>query len=220
MGFDQLPFGSDTKHYFNGVIEALRIAGVAVHTPSLPPIASIEKRAEKLRQFVSALPARKVHLIAHSMGGLDARCAIHLGIGDKVASLTTIGAPHRGSPIANALLGRMLKGVGIGAIADLSPIAAARFNDRVPDHPRVRYQSVVSTCEENDQMNQVLRPLANLLNHIAGPNDGIVPASSQAWGHVIERIHADHWGQIGWSKHYDAKALYLRLAKGLRARGG
>ena len=46
--------------------------------------------------------ARKVNIIAHSMGGLDARYAIaKLGLADRVASLVTIGTPHLGTPLAN-----------------------------------------------------------------------------------------------------------------------
>jgi len=38
---------------------------------------------------------RKVHLFAHSMGGLDARHMItHLGMANRVRTLTTIGTPH------------------------------------------------------------------------------------------------------------------------------
>lgn len=148
-----------------------------------------------LCRYVSDLPDRKVHLIAHSMGGLDARYAIHHNLGKKVASLTTIGTPHHGSPIANAVLGRVLKGMGIGAVADLSPAAAARFNQEVPNHAGVRYQCVVSSCDENDKMHQVLRPLSHLLRRASGDNDGIVPASSQEWGRVVARINADHWGR-------------------------
>src|SRR5215510_6280544 len=52
----------------------------------------------------------KVHIIAHSMGGLDARyllCNNLYGLGalDRVVSLSTISTPHRGSQVADLLVG-------------------------------------------------------------------------------------------------------------------
>lgn len=47
----------------------------------------------------------KVNIIAHSMGGLDARYMISaLGGANRVASLTTISTPHTGSKVANFVL--------------------------------------------------------------------------------------------------------------------
>jgi hypothetical protein len=36
---------------------------------------------------------------------------------------------------------------------------------------------------------------------------------------VLAEIEADHWAQIGWSKHFDAGAFYLNLLRELRAMG-
>lgn len=47
----------------------------------------------------------KVNIIAHSKGGLDSKYMIsYLGMEDKVASLTTLCTPHKGSPIAKNIL--------------------------------------------------------------------------------------------------------------------
>ena len=44
----------------------------------------------------------RVVIIAHSMGGLDARYMIsRLGMDDRVTALVTITTPHRGSPYAD-----------------------------------------------------------------------------------------------------------------------
>ena len=46
--------------------------------------------------------AQKVHLLAHSQGGIDARVLLtDLDYADRVASLTTISTPHRGTRIAD-----------------------------------------------------------------------------------------------------------------------
>ncbi len=44
----------------------------------------------------------KVHIIAHSQAGLDARYAVSkLGYADATASVTTLSSPHRGTPIGD-----------------------------------------------------------------------------------------------------------------------
>jgi triacylglycerol lipase len=67
----------------------------------------------------------KVNLVAHSMGGLDARFAIsQLGYAPKVASLTTISTPHRGSGVADVGL-KLVPGKESQAAAVLNALAGA-----------------------------------------------------------------------------------------------
>jgi len=48
------------------------------------------------------MPGKKVNVIGHSMGGIDARVAIaRFGAAERVASLTTVASPHRGTPLAD-----------------------------------------------------------------------------------------------------------------------
>src|SRR5207249_8887306 len=74
---------------------------------------------------------RSVNIVAHSMGGLDARYAIsQLGLGGRVASLITIGTPHLGTPLADAghaLFGRITR--LLRRIVDLTA-----FGDRSEEH--------------------------------------------------------------------------------------
>lgn len=221
LGFEAIHVGR-ARHYFNGIREALENAGIRVYAPALPPVGSVEARATALAEAVRAIPARKVHLIAHSMGGLDARYAIQrLGAAPRVRSLTTIGTPHRGSPVAD--LGRLaaplFNRVGALALQDLTSAAAERFNRDTPNDRRVRYYSVVATIEPNTAAHPMLKPVHRVLS-AWGPNDGVVLADSQEWGEVVERIACDHWAEIGWSKGYDPVPLYLRLTTRLRQRGG
>ncbi|MEO0460447.1 MAG: alpha/beta fold hydrolase [Myxococcota bacterium] len=223
MGFDSITLRGASRDYFHGVGTALREAGVQVYTPALPPVGSIAQRAKRLAEAIRTIDARRVHVIAHSMGGLDARYAIRtLGLADRVATLTTIGTPHRGSPVADlgGMAGPLLSQVGLGALQDLTSAAAKRFNEDIPDHPRVRYYSVVSVADDEERVHALLRPMYRRLSRLNGDNDGVVPGPSQAWGHVIAHINSDHWGQIGWSNHYDAVPLYLQIAHRLRSKGG
>src|SRR6185369_6230360 len=100
-------------------------------------------RAEALAGCVRALPSRKVNILAHSMGGLDARFAIaRLGLADRVASLTTVATPHRGTALADLgkglvggrlghALGRL--GVPLDGLNDLTTVRTGDFNATVPD---------------------------------------------------------------------------------------
>jgi len=92
--------------YFYNVPGDLRAAGADVTAPNLPPYNGSAERAEVLALVVDDVLARtnkrKVHLIAHSQGGVDSRLLItELGYASKVASLVTISTPHRGTRVAD-----------------------------------------------------------------------------------------------------------------------
>jgi pimeloyl-ACP methyl ester carboxylesterase len=71
--------------------------------PSLPSVDGIEARGAALKDAIEDIlkqcpPGTKVHLIAHSRGGMDARWVIaQPGMAERIASLTTIGTAHRGT---------------------------------------------------------------------------------------------------------------------------
>src|SRR4029079_8661142 len=78
LGFDRLQIaGTTLVNYFPGVVELLQKAGNRVLIPALPPTGAVEERARRLKNFIlQQSPNEPVHLIAHSMGGLDSRCMI------------------------------------------------------------------------------------------------------------------------------------------------
>ncbi len=93
--------------YFHRIVDDFRAAGVDVTAPALPPYNDSEARAAVLARVVDDVLARtrrrKVHLIAHSQGGLDSRVLLaDPGYAARTASLTTISTPHRGTAIADA----------------------------------------------------------------------------------------------------------------------
>lgn len=222
MGFDSIGVGPLRQDYFRGVGDHLEGCGNRVIKARVPGTASIETRAEHLAAAIRDVPGRRVNIIAHSMGGLDARYAISkLGLRKKVASLTTIGTPHRGTPVADLGtlgIGSVLGKLGLGAFADLTTASMEAFNSEVRNVRGVRYGSVIATANP-ERLNPVLRPTYALLYRRCGPNDGLVPRASQRWGRVLMRVNADHWGQIGWTPGCDTTRLYDKLARKLRARG-
>jgi triacylglycerol lipase len=154
---------------FYEVQDALEADGHVVYESLVPPFDSVEVRSAALATFIDQVladsGAAKVNLVAHSMGGLDARDLIsRLGYGDRVASLTTLSTPHRGTHVADVALDVIpsvaepaldalasLYGLSFNALAGDSHVRAAlsalseanagAFNDAHPDDSRVYYQS-------------------------------------------------------------------------------
>lgn len=91
--------------YFKGVKHYLEneFPDLTVMVTEVAPNDFVEERAGQLWQQIEKAD-EKVHIIGHSMGGLDARFMISpegLNKSERVASLTTISTPHRGSPVAD-----------------------------------------------------------------------------------------------------------------------
>jgi triacylglycerol lipase len=229
FGFDEMRVGSTQVEYFRGVAEHLQGMGAEVHRPRVPPVSSVAVRAQQLADYIRELPG-PVNIVAHSLGGLDARYAItRLGLDDRVASLTSVGAPHRGTPLADhaALLDKLklhrllgLFGLDVEAFFDMSREQARKFNQLVPDVEEVSYLCVVGVAPSAPgQIHPILAPPHRYLLEKAGPNDGLVPRDSQVWGEVVGEVEADHFAQVGWSRHFNVTRLYGDLLRELRDRG-
>ena len=230
FGFDELGIGPARAAYFRGLTGRIRRVGAEVERPRVARIGPVAVRAQQLARRIEGLSAKRVNVIAHSMGGLDARYAIaRLGLADRVASLVTIGTPHRGTPLADLgthVLGETLGlrralgacGVDVGAFYDLTTARMAAFNARVHDARSVWYASVVGWAPLR-RTHPLLWPAHRYLARASGPSDGVVPLASQAWGEVIAEVEADHWAQIGWSWAFDAAELFEQLMRELRGRG-
>jgi triacylglycerol lipase len=226
LGFDEIGLGTRKQLYFRGIGTHLEQLGARVYSPRVPPASSVSARAQRLADVIRALPDPRVNIVAHSMGGLDARYAIsRLGLADKVASLVTIGTPHHGTPLADAghaVFGRLTrllrKIVDLTGFGDLTTEGMARFNAEVRDAPGVAYSSVVGRSGRL-RTNPLLWPSHLYLAELSGPNDGVVPTASQAYGEELRQIEADHWAQIGWGRGFDALSFYEELLQELRGRG-
>lgn len=224
FGFDEVVVRRERHAYFRGVADRLRGHGWVVHCPAVAPVAGVARRADELAVQLRALPEGRVHLIAHSMGGLDARYAIaHLGLADRVASLVTIGTPHRGTPLADlghsvaSRIGlRTVLGSMSDLVADLTTERMEEFNREVPNVDGVRYASVIGRVTSDTPMHPLLVPIHAWMRRHAGDSDGLVPTTSQAWGEVLLTVDADHWAQVGWSTvGYDTPAIYEQIAVAL-----
>lgn len=196
FGFDRIGVPGVRLHYFRGIVNHLESLGCHAHAVKLPAMGSVPERARILVDKINALGHDRIDIIAHSLGGLDARYAIaHLGLASKVRSLVTIGTPHRGTPLAALAvkgpigLARKLIavfGMPMNGIDWLTPEALERFNKEVPDVPGVRYACVVGGIRETGTpVALALTPVHAYLRRVAGPNDGVVPIASQYWGEEV-----------------------------------
>lgn len=122
FGFDSIA-GID---YWYGISGELRRYGAKVYTTSVPALDSTIARGEALLPQIQAIAAvhGKVNLIGHSHGGPTARYIARVRP-DLVASVTSVGSPHKGSPVADLVYGSPVEGLAaslgnaLGGLIDL-----------------------------------------------------------------------------------------------------
>ncbi|MBC7917124.1 MAG: alpha/beta fold hydrolase [Rhodoferax sp.] len=93
---------------WDDVIPVLRAQGHAVHAVNLEPLyCSIDRYAPIVEAPVQALLAQSSHkqvaLVGHSMGGLAIRAWLRVHGNDRAARVLTLGTPHVGTKIADAM---------------------------------------------------------------------------------------------------------------------
>jgi len=102
-GFDEL-FG--VYEYWYGIPDGLRDKGATVFVTEVSQFNSTQLRGEQLIDQIETIKAitgkAKVNLIGHSHGGLDVRYVAAVRP-DLVASVTSIGSPHKGADLADYL---------------------------------------------------------------------------------------------------------------------
>jgi triacylglycerol lipase len=209
LGYDQVRVGHwILASYFRGIPERLIRAGNRVLMTRVSPTASVAVRAAQLKAYLDrVMPHEPIHILAHSMGGLDARYLISkLGMADRVLTLTTIATPHRGTALADwgvLRLERLVRpfldlfGLPNQAFYDVTTAKCREFNEQVPDAPGVRYFSVAGQHETD-----LLKPEWLLSHQIIwqaeGPNDGVVSVASASYGESTEIWDGDHLSLINW----------------------
>ncbi|HEC52045.1 hypothetical protein LCGC14_0259830 [marine sediment metagenome] len=161
LGFDSL-LGID---YWYGIPAALRKDGATVYTTEVSQLDTSEARGEQLLEQVEDIVAisgkQKVNLVGHSHGGPTARYVASVRP-DLVASVTSVGAPHKGSATADflreipegsageAVVAGLVNALGafinlvsgsssmtpqnaLGSLESLNSTGAAAFNARFPE---------------------------------------------------------------------------------------
>jgi len=175
FGFDDFA-GAGFLTYYYGVRDDLAAHGEPlVFTPTVDPFNDSATRGAQLVAAIEAILAEtghaKVNLVGHSQGGLDARVAA-FDRPDLVASVTTIATPHRGTGIADVVLGivsddrarslvdAVVRIIGapiwdsvgdetsvVAALEQLSSAGMADFNLRYPDRIDLPYFSIAGRTD-------------------------------------------------------------------------
>lgn len=242
-GFDQ-----KMVSYFLGIARYLEVMGFQVmHTKAIT--ARVERRALVLKNqiegYLKKTSASKVNIIAHSMGGLDARYMItKLDMADRVASLSTVGTPHQGTSIADwgtrwgGLVMQLLRGLlrmDTKLIYDLTTEGCQRFNEEVENAPQVKYFTY-SGSKEKLRISPLFWPAYDVIMEREGENDGLVSVNSARWvagGRTtpdngvkyMGNFRADHLDLIGWNlglkllRSFDARRFYHHIAENLKEEG-
>jgi triacylglycerol lipase len=206
--------------YFPGITQRLRACGNRVLIPRLSLAASVAERAGQLKAFLDReCPDEPVHLVAHSMGGLDSRYMIaRLGMADRVQTLTTLGTPHRGTCFADWAIQRLerilrpvfaLLRLPVQGYYDLTTAACKRFNDETPDSPRVRYFSVAGRHDGSVLTPEWYLSYSLVLKH-EGENDGVVSVQSARWGERLDIWDGDHFSLVNWLNPFARNRGWLR----------
>ncbi len=109
-GFDSLLGVLD---YWFGIADDLALNGARVYVTEVSSFNTSEVRGEQLisqlEQIRAITGAPKFNLIGHSQGGLDVRYVAAVRP-DLVASVTTVGTPHKGSRVADYLDAHFVNG--------------------------------------------------------------------------------------------------------------
>lgn len=223
-------------NYFMPMRRFLEDRGFRVLFPRVTPTGGVVERAKQLREQIRAWTQEPVNLIAHSMGGLDARYLIsHLDMADHVKTLTTVSTPHHGSYMADwfiqnfrqrvpLLVALEAMGISVDGFRDCRPAICHNFNLNTLNAPQVRYFSYAGEVPLG-KVTPMLRRAWDLLTPIEGPNDGLVSVQSARWGEYLGAIHADHFAQtpdglfVHPEEDFDALGFFTRVVEDLARRG-
>jgi triacylglycerol lipase len=231
-------------HYFRGLKEIYPDALF----PEVPGASSVELRAKALAAAIAArFPSGQIHIVAHSMAGLDSRYLLchnlnGLAAEGRVATLSTIATPHRGTPAADLLVGGepspldprwvtymtlshlTAEFVDIGAVGDLTTKFATEFNASNKDLPHLRYFAYAGVTIQSF----LLAPVHKWIEFVGKTaeektNDGLVNLASAKWPETLaeEPWQADHISQVGWDldrppdfhAQFDHFAAYDRVVR-------
>ena len=203
-------FFRDSKliNYWGRIADELEKNGAVIYYGNQQSASSVEESAkelmERMEDIIRKNGCKKLNVIAHSKGGLDARYAISILGADKyTASLTTINTPHHGCLFAEYLLKKVpervrdsiadkynnvLRKIGdndpdfISAVTCLTETSCSELNRKCQDSSEVYYQSVGSKAKKASSGQFPLNLSYRFVKLFDGENDGLVSVNSMKWG--------------------------------------
>ncbi len=225
-------------NYWGRIPAALESAGCQIFYGNQDSNASIETNAlvlrDKIMKILEKTGAEKVNVIAHSKGGLDIRCAIvKYGLGDKVASVTTMSTPHNGSVTVDKLLKLPDFLVRIaGSCTDLvfrvlgdkqpdsytvfkslTTAGAKKFNEEYPDAPETYYQSYAFAMKSPFSDMFLWFP-SLVVWLVEGVNDGLLTPDAVKWTNFKGIVRSNSRRGISHCDEVDMRRLRLTGKQG------
>lgn len=222
----------------------MREHGVMAIAPNVVPYASIETRAKNWVRLINKVcndyDFEKVNVVAHSMGGLDMRHALtHLNISNRVASLTTVATPHRGTFLADLILktpeiitdklSNLVDWFGnsvypkekshvLNSVEQLCrQYVEDEFNLNTPNidgFPYFSYSAAVGKGTDYS-LNPVFLFQNGQIFAQEDINDSFVSVKSATWGEHIETVPLSHMNQINVQVSKENKPRYNKLWTGI-----
>ena len=213
--------------YWWDIPETLADHGAHVYITSVNGMDSTANKAASFKtQFLQAKAASgaaRMNVLGHSHGCLYTRYAIsNLGLAPYVISHTSIAGPHRGSAVADVILGVVSNPTGqafLGATLDFvyafifgdknpNSLQNGRelvrsymigiFNPNVPDKTGIYYQSWAGKIKMMaiDARNWYFIVTYPILCYYEGDNDGLVSVNSAKWG-TFRGVQDASWYSAG-----------------------
>ncbi len=219
--------------YWGRIPKVLTEHGASIHYGLQDSWATVDVNAKmiatRIDEILLQTGSEKVNIIAHSKGGLEARMvASSLNYGEKIASITTIATPHRGSKtldrvmklpksvfnLASFAVNNWIKIVGdkkpdfLKVCEDFTTANMEKFNELNPDVPGIYYQSYA--CVMSHPFSDINLSSANfVINRIEGENDGLVSVESASWGENVHILKSDVLRGISHLDAIDLRRLPL-----------
>ncbi len=206
--------------YWWNIPDALRDEGADVYISNVNGMDSTANKGVQFKAnllyFLAASGASKANIIGHSHGTIYTRYAItNLGLSSKVASHTSIGGPHRGSAVADLIMGAIpdvfepfvggtLDLVYTFLFGDKNGDAAQNgrdlvrsnminvFNPNTPNVSGIYYQSWASRIK-NILAGELLAATWLVMLPLEGDNDGLVSINSAKWGNFRGTLSGAWW---------------------------
>ena len=230
--------------YWGDIPSALQNNGASVFITNVNAMDAKYNKAgawkTQVLQILAVTGKAKVNVIGHSDGCLYTRYAIsNLGLSSKVQSHTSIAGPHRGSCIADMIMG-LLNATGLTSMADdvlnwvmsfvmgdVNPDSATNgyeltrpymnntFNPNVPNMSGVYYQSWAYKVTSVIGAGLLTITWLAMLP-VEGDNDVLVSVNSAKWGNFRGTIYGGVLGALygGGVSHLAAVGLLTAFSIG------
>lgn len=228
------------KSHMHYVARYYQLLGLKVFVPHVTPYASIQQRTSEWKRKLLELDCLSstgaVHLVGHSMGGLDIRRLAHdPDFSGRISSIHLVSVPNRGSSLSNlfqespAVIRKPISWtanrVALRISKDFVPnceesIRELRpdnvvgvFNPGFPDLETLPYYSYTASCGMGTGQTIVI-PLRFFNRYIfdrEGENDGFVSSRSAKWGNHVFHTDLGHHEQLSFGLRKDRWHSFYEL---------